>query len=86
MTTTVQINKPVLQFGSQGAAVKELQTLINQILRYARLTVDGIFGEKTKAAVQEMQERFFLVVDGIVGPKTWKALMTRKNEELPVLG
>lgn len=85
MTTTVQINKPVLQLGSQGPAVKELQTLINQILGYARLTVDGIFGEKTNAAVKEMQERFFLVVDAIVGPKTWKVLMTRRNEELPVL-
>lgn len=85
MTTTVQINKLVLQLGSQGSAVKELQTLMNQILGYSRLTIDGIFGERTKAAVEEMQERFFLVVDGIVGPKTWKALITPRNEELPIL-
>jgi peptidoglycan hydrolase-like protein with peptidoglycan-binding domain len=85
MTTTVQINKPMLQLGSQGEAVKELQTLINSFLNDPRLTVDGIFGPVTEVIVKEMQERFFLVVDGIVGSKTWVALMTRRNAELPVL-
>lgn len=85
MTTTVQINQPTLQFGSQGAAVKELQTLINSFLNDSRLVVDGIFGSVTEVTVKEMQERFFLVVDGIVGNKTWAALITRRNAELPVL-
>lgn len=85
MTTTVQTNKPVLQLNSQGAAVKELQTLICNFYGSPVIKIDGFFGEATHKAVKEMQERFFLVVDGIVGAKTWKVLMTRKNEELPVL-
>lgn len=85
MTTTVQINKPTLQFGSQGEVVKELQALINSFLNEPRLTVDGIFNSVTEVTVKEIQERFFLVVDGIVGPKTWAALTTRRNAELPVL-
>ncbi|MGI0483985.1 peptidoglycan-binding domain-containing protein [Pantanalinema rosaneae CENA516] len=85
MTTTIQTNKPILQLGSQGAAVKELQTLINKFLNAARLKVDGIFGTQTLGAVKEMQERFFLTVDGIVGAKTWAALIAGKNTELPVL-
>ncbi|MGI0483984.1 peptidoglycan-binding domain-containing protein [Pantanalinema rosaneae CENA516] len=85
MTTTVQINKPTLQIGSQGAAVKELQTLINNFFNDPRLVVDGIFGSVTEVTVKEIQERFFLVVDGIVGSKTWAALMTRRNAELPIL-
>jgi peptidoglycan hydrolase-like protein with peptidoglycan-binding domain len=85
MTTSIQTNKPTLQLGSQGAAVKELQTLINNVLNVPRLQVDGIFGTQTLVTVKEMQERFFLVVDGIVGPKTWAALTAGKNTELPVL-
>lgn len=85
MTTIAQTTKPTLQLGSQGAAVKELQTLINTRLNASRLKVDGIFGTQTLAAVKEMQERFFLTVDGIVGAKTWAALTTGKNAELPVL-
>lgn len=82
---TIQTSKPTLQLGSQGAAVKELQTLINQCLNSSRLNVDGIFGTQTLGAVKEMQERFFLAVDGIVGSKTWAALAACKNTELPVL-
>ena len=85
MTTNIQTNKPVVRFGSEGAAVKELQTLINAFLNTARLKVDGIFGTQTENAVKEMQERFFLTVDGIVGAKTWKALTARKNDSLPTL-
>ncbi|NJP09862.1 MAG: peptidoglycan-binding protein [Leptolyngbyaceae cyanobacterium RU_5_1] len=90
MTSTVQINKPVLQLGSQGAAVKELQTLIVKLFgsfgyEEDRVAIDGIFGAITQGAVKEVQERFFLTVDGIAGSKTWAVLMTRKNQTLPVL-
>lgn len=36
--------------------------------------IDGIFGNKTLAAVQSFQKTKGLAVDGIVGPITWKAL------------
>ena len=38
------------------------------------LTVDGIFGPKTEAAVKNFQQGHHLTVDGIVGPHTWQAL------------
>jgi peptidoglycan hydrolase-like protein with peptidoglycan-binding domain len=84
MTNTIQINSPILKRGSQGSAVKELQQLLN--LRVAaRLTVDGIFGAKTEAAVKTVQSIFFLLVDGIVGAKTWTVLRTNEPVGLPVL-
>ncbi|MDX2243627.1 MAG: peptidoglycan-binding protein [Leptolyngbyaceae cyanobacterium bins.302] len=85
MTTNIQINKPILQLGSQGAAVEELQSLICTFFRAPYIPVDGIFGTRTEITVKEMQERFFLTSDGIVGAKTWRALIARKNEYLPVL-
>jgi peptidoglycan hydrolase-like protein with peptidoglycan-binding domain len=38
------------------------------------LTVDGIFGPETEAAVKNFQQDNGLTVDGIVGPHTWQAL------------
>jgi hypothetical protein len=35
---------------------------------------DGVFGPKSKAAVQAFQMEHGLTVDGIVGPKTWAEL------------
>lgn len=53
--------------------VKQLQKLLNE-KNGAGLQVDGIFGEKTRKAVQDYQSANGLQVDGIVGPKTWGAL------------
>ena len=59
--------------GSRGADVKTLQSKLNEIGKYG-LTVDGIFGAKTEAAVKDFQKKNKLGVDGIVGPQTWTAL------------
>lgn len=59
--------------GSKGTEVSTLQTKLNSIGNYG-LTVDGIFGAKTEAAVKDFQKKKGLDVDGIVGPKTWAAL------------
>lgn len=59
--------------GSQGADVKTLQTALNAKGGYG-LSVDGIFGAKTEAAVRDFQKKNKLGVDGIVGPQTWTAL------------
>lgn len=68
--------KPKLVFHSQGKAVTELQSKLNQLLpeKAPALVVDGVFGEKTHQRVKDFQAKAGLVVDGIVGAKTWAAL------------
>lgn len=61
-----------LKQGSKGSEVKELQTLLNN--NGAKLSVDGVFGPKTFAAVKSYQKANGLSVDGIVGNNTWGSL------------
>ncbi len=56
-----------LQLGSRGKDVERIQ-------RAVKTAPDGIFGEKTKAAVRAYQERHHLQVDGIVGKNTWNMM------------
>ena len=58
-----------LRLGSTGEDVKFLQELLGG------LTVDGIFGRLTQAAVVAYQAANGLVPDGIVGPLTWAKLL-----------
>jgi peptidoglycan hydrolase-like protein with peptidoglycan-binding domain len=90
MPAPVVLNKPVVQLGSQGTTVKEVQTLLNQLLAQAIITtpvlvVDGIFGAATAFAVKRAQELYFLTIDGIVGPSTWRLLFDQSNVSLPTL-
>lgn len=85
MTTTVALNKPILRFGAQGSAVKELQMLLNDQFFSAGLVVDGMFGDVTELAVHRFQIRMFLTVDGIVGQQTWRSLYKRAPHDLPQL-
>lgn len=64
---------PTLKRGSQGAAVKTLQTLLKQ-KGFDPGPVDGDFGPMTDATVRRFQKAKKLVVDGVVGPITWAAL------------
>ncbi len=89
-TQVQKLNKPVLQVGSQGAAVKEMQTLLNQLLfrpgvEFDALPVDGIFGPDTEFAVKRAQELYFMTADGIVGQQTWQLLFSQANIFLPIL-
>ncbi len=65
--TSAKINR-LLALGSVGGDVTLLQTLLNS--NGYVLKTDGIFGEKTLAAVKGYQGKNGLRVDGIVGPKT----------------
>jgi peptidoglycan hydrolase-like protein with peptidoglycan-binding domain len=64
---------PLVKQGSQGHPVPTLQYLLRD--RGHHVTVDGIFGPKTEAAVEQFQTADQLHVDGIVGPQTWGALV-----------
>jgi murein L,D-transpeptidase YcbB/YkuD len=72
-----------VRLGSMGSAVRAVQDQINfRNLKNGRtLTVDGVFGPMTAAAVRAFQHAMSLeipgfAVDGIVGPQTWQALVT----------
>lgn len=64
-----------IQSGSTGAQVKSLQLLLNG-KNSAGLTVDGIAGAKTVAAIKAYQKVKNLTADGIVGINTWTSLLT----------
>lgn len=68
----------VLRQGSRGSAVEQVQFWLNTIAQYddniPTLTVDGIFGTGTTAAVRAFQRRHGLTVDGVVGKTTWDAI------------
>lgn len=67
--------RPTLRLGSTGSYVKELQTLLTNLLYYSD-TIDGIFGASTQTAVKAFQLNNRLTTDGIVGRDTWSALLT----------
>lgn len=67
-------NRPTLRRGSRGQAVSELQQALNARGTTPPLTVDGIFGRATAAAVRSFQAQANLGVDGVAGPRTWTAL------------
>lgn len=65
------LTEPRLQFGSGNArAVADLQQLLNRA-QQTTLEVDGVFGEKTRAALLAFQRAQQLPLTGIADPGTW---------------
>ena len=64
--------KSYLEKGDRGEKVKELQKNLNAF--GYNLDVDGIYGEKTEAAVKSYQRGHGLVIDGVAGTKTFASL------------
>ncbi len=64
-----------LQVGSTGEKVRHLQYMLSVLSRYIRqiqpVSIDGIFGDETRAAVLAAQQYFGLPTTGIVNAKTW---------------
>jgi peptidoglycan hydrolase-like protein with peptidoglycan-binding domain len=58
--------------GDRGPEVVALQQRLNDL--GAQLTVDGIFGTGTRAAVMTFQVAHDLIADGVAGPLTRAAL------------
>ncbi|WP_344932248.1 peptidoglycan-binding domain-containing protein [Actinoplanes nipponensis] len=67
--------------GDKEHPVFTLQYLLRA--RGKTVTVDGIFGPRTEAAVREWQRQKSIAVDGIVGPHTWGTLIieVRKGDK-----
>jgi peptidoglycan hydrolase-like protein with peptidoglycan-binding domain len=65
---------PVLRRGSRGHPVPALQYLLRD--RGHAVTVDGVFGPRTRAVVLGFQRALGITADGIVGPVTWRALVS----------
>ncbi len=67
-----------LRTGSTGSAVEQLQFWLNTLAQYdssiSSVTVDGVFGSGTAAAVRAFQRKYGLTVDGVVGRTTWTEL------------
>jgi peptidoglycan hydrolase-like protein with peptidoglycan-binding domain len=79
MTATTVSPWPLVRKGDQNHPVKTLQDLLRA--RGHTVTVDGIFGPRTDAAVRSFQRALHqdipsVAVDGIVGPVTWRALVS----------
>lgn len=65
----------VLHPGRRAPEVVLLQRLLNRRLVPApNLKEDGVFGPKTRSAVESFQQKKPLMQDGVVGPATWTAL------------
>src|SRR5262245_61843285 len=75
-------NSPAMNWGGVGAAVRVVQQAPmdlghpRPISTRKHGSVDGIFGDETKATVRAFQCRHGLVGDGIVGRKTLAKLDT----------
>lgn len=68
------VTRPVLQIGSQGSAVSEVQGVL-ALLGYYDGPVDGQYEVQTANAVANFQRAAGLAVDGVVGPVTWARLL-----------
>lgn len=69
----------VLREGSSGPYVQEMQFYLDTVAEYTPLvnsiTVDGLFGRGTTAAVIAFQKLARLTPDGLVGQNTWNTLV-----------
>lgn len=64
---------PTVKKGNKGSRVRILQGLL--LAWHYNIKLDGIFGDKTEAAVRDFQRKHAKPVDGIVGPITWNKLL-----------
>src|SRR5215216_2997524 len=78
MTAATILPFPLVRKGDRDHPVKTLQYLLRA--RGHTVTVDGIFGPMTEAAVRSFQQQKGLAVDGIVGPNTWSALIVQVQQ------
>ena len=73
----------VISNGSTGKVVEQLQSYLRVIGQNNRsvpvITVDGVYGNATAAAVRAVQRLYGIEQTGIVGPATWNAIVELYN-------
>lgn len=69
-----------LAIGSQGAQVGILQSDLS-LLQDSPGPIDGMFGPRTLAAVQEFQQYTGLMVNGVVDAATWDTIHTYLSDD-----
>jgi peptidoglycan/xylan/chitin deacetylase (PgdA/CDA1 family) len=67
------VSRPVLSFGSRGAAVRRAQSLLNR--HGYRVPVTGFYGSLTAGQVRRFQAAHGIRTTGRVGPSTWRGLL-----------
>jgi peptidoglycan/xylan/chitin deacetylase (PgdA/CDA1 family) len=67
------VGRPVLTFGSRGAAVRRAQALLNR--HGYRVPVTGYYGALTASQVRRFQVAHGIRTTGQVGPLTWRRLL-----------
>lgn len=73
---TAASSDDVLQVGSTGSEVKDLQNKLIE-LGYLKGKADGVFGAKTAQAVKDYQKANKLTADGIAGARTLDSLKSK---------
>ena len=67
-----------VEFGDKSTQVKEIQQMLNN-LGYD-VSIDGIYGYRTKENIKDFQRSNGLTADGIVGDKTFNFLIERTKD------
>ena len=67
-----------LRIGDSGEKVQHLQYMLSVLSAYIPdippISIDGIYGQKTRSAVQAVQRRYGLPETGSVDPQTWEKI------------
>jgi peptidoglycan hydrolase-like protein with peptidoglycan-binding domain len=71
---------PDLSAGSQGQAVIQLQTILQELGHYGA-AIDGQYGESTTEAVSKFQQEAGLETNGRVGAETWERLIAAQTTD-----
>lgn len=64
----------IIRHGDVGPAVEDVQRRLTRLVD-PELTVDGVFGDQTRRALQRFQRERRLQADGLLGTETWEALV-----------
>jgi murein L,D-transpeptidase YcbB/YkuD len=83
VSPALQIVAAVLAVYSKPSDIKDLQTALNKLVKPSpSLTVDGVYGAKTRDAVEALQKQLGLTIDGVAGHAT-KAAIAAELAKLP---